>query len=200
MANQITPISRQIAASSNWVVLLVSFIIAVASFVYMAAVLVPQFSAATAGLVPFDLNFGITAETMYAELPSYTAESRRVYAWFAFVDFVYPFFAGLFFSLLWARLLTGTSCGIFDGLLTAGAVFLPFIYTLIDWGENIGFLIVVFSYPAEALGAADTAGFLKGIKPLFARFVLLCTALFIVIALVLRLRRATASRMEQRSG
>ncbi len=82
-------------ASGRTVMLLLA--VTVVSFGVMAAVLTPAFQEATDGLRPFDLNFGVSAEGVYRDLPSYTDRSRMIYVWFAFVDYVYPAAAAAFF-------------------------------------------------------------------------------------------------------
>jgi hypothetical protein len=56
-----------IRASGRLVLFLLA--ITIISFVLMAAVVTPAFQEATNGLRPFDLNFGITAEVIYRDLP-----------------------------------------------------------------------------------------------------------------------------------
>ena len=64
--------------------------ISVLSFILMAAVFAPAFQDETGGLRPFDLNFGVSAEVVYRELPLYTDRSRMIYIGFAVADYVYP--------------------------------------------------------------------------------------------------------------
>ncbi len=158
-----------------------SLLLAIASFALMAAVFAPAFQEATGGLRPFDLNFGISAEKMYRDLPAYTDESRRIYLGFAVADYVYPAAAGAFFALLWAWMFKRVSSRLFDRLAAAGVLCFPFLFTLIDWLENAGFLFVIFSYPAEYPGIAALAGSLKALKPLVEAVIVLLTLLFACI-------------------
>ena len=54
-------------------------VVTIVSFYLMAGVITPAFQEATNGLRPFDLNFGISAEMIYRDLPSYTDRSRTLY-------------------------------------------------------------------------------------------------------------------------
>lgn len=165
-----------------------SLALAIASFALMAAVLAPAFQQATGGLRPFDLNFGISAESMYRDLPAYTDQARWIYVGFAVTDYVYPAAAASFFALLWAWMFRRVSSPLFDRLAAAGMLGFPFLFALVDWLENAGFLWVIFSYPAEYRGVAALAGSLKGLKPLVEAVIVLLTLLF--AANTLRLARA----------
>jgi hypothetical protein len=167
----------------------ISLALTIASFALMAAVLAPAFQQATGGLRPFDLNFGISAESMYRDLPAYTDQARWIYLGFAAADYVYPAAAATFFALLWAWMFRRVSSRLFDRLAAAGMLGFPFLFALIDWLENAGFLFVTFSYPAEYPGVATLAGSLKAIKPLVEAVILLLTLLFAGNTLRLARRR-----------
>ena len=168
---------------------------AIVSFVLMAAFLTPAFQEATGGLRPFDLNFGISAEVVYRDLPQYTDRSRTIYFWFAIVDYVYPAAAAAFFALLWAWMFRKPPNRFFERLTTAGILAFPFLFALVDWLENAGFLFVIFSYPAKFPGIAALAGTLKGTKPVIELIVVVLTLVFAIVAIgVAWRRRAPAGR------
>ena len=60
----------------------------------------------------------------------------------------------------------------------------PFLFALVDWLENAGFLFVVFAYPAEFPRIADLAGTLKGTKPIIEAIILLLSIVFAITAFV----------------
>ena len=161
--------------------LLLLFAVTIISFALMAVVITPAFQEATDGLRPFDLNRGISSETMYQELPHYTDRSRSLYLWFAALDYVYPAAAAAFFALLWAWMFKRAPNRGYERLTKAGILGIPFIYALIDWLENAGFVFVIFSYPSQYPGVAAIAGTLKGIKPIAAQTVLVLTLVFAVV-------------------
>ena len=169
--------------------IILMLLLTIASFYVMAFVVVPLFQEATAGLQPFDLNTGIDAQQMYQELPSYTDESRRLYAWFAVADYIYPIANAAFFALLWAWMFAKAPNPFFAGLRNYGILLLPFLFTLVDWSENLGFLIVIFNYPTEYSAIGDLAGVLKASKSKILYFVLLLTLLFIPVTLRYRAGR-----------
>ncbi len=161
--------------------ILLSLVVAIGSFVLMAAVFTPAFQEATGGLRPFDLNFGITAETMYRDLPAYTDRSRSLYLWFAVADYIYPAAGAAFFALLWAWLFNKAPGPLYARLTAAGILVFPFLFAVVDWLENVGFLIVVFSYPEVHRTIGNLAGTLKKIKPFVELVILILTILFAVV-------------------
>ncbi|MBM4196925.1 MAG: hypothetical protein FJ197_07485 [Gammaproteobacteria bacterium] len=152
--------------------------LAAASLAMMAGVLTPAFEQAAGGMRPFDLNFGLTAEVMYQQLPAYTDRARLLYLAFAAVDYVYPVAAAGFFALLWAWMFKRAGSSFADRVAGSGILAVPFLHTAIDWAENAGFLFVIFSYPTRYPAIAAMAGTLKTIKPMVAAFILVLTVLF----------------------
>lgn len=133
-------------------------------FAVFGVVLVPAFEAASSGLRPVDLAFPTTPELIFSQLPSYTDATLRAYGWFAAVDFLYPPTLAMFFASLWAWLFVRTPNSFFVALQSRGILLLPFAAALFDWLENIGFLIVIFSYPPELRGVAEAACAFKTAK------------------------------------
>ena len=189
MTDPLSGFNRFILARASGRNLFLLLAITVMSFALMAVVITPAFQEATDGLRPFDLNRGIASETMYQELPSYTDRSRSLYIWFAVLDYVYPAAAAAFFALLWAGMFKRVPNRGYEWLTKAGVLGIPFIYALIDWLENAGFVFVVFSYPSQYPGIAAIAGTLKGIKPFAAQTVLVLTLVFAVVTIRLAWRR-----------
>ncbi|HJP05656.1 MAG: hypothetical protein CL799_08150 [Chromatiales bacterium] len=157
-------------------------VVTIVSFVIMAFLITPAFTEATDGLNPFDLNFGITAEQAYAELPRYTDRSKTLYLWFAIVDYIYPFANSLFFVLLWCWIFNKRTNRFFEILTSKGILLIPFLFALVDWSENVGFLIVVFTYPAEYPDVANAAGMLKSSKRFFLMANVALTLAFAAVA------------------
>ena len=181
-------ISNRASGRNIMIVLAVTIL----SFWLMAGVITPAFQDATAGLRPFDLNFGIAAEKMYADLPAYTERSRQLYLWFALADFVYPAAASAFFALLWAWLFGKAPAASYARLTAAGILMFPFLFALVDWLENLGFLWVVFRYPAEYPMVGNLAGTLKKIKPFVELVIVVLTLVFVARTIWLR-RRSSPS-------
>ncbi|MDP6437095.1 MAG: hypothetical protein QF790_04780 [Gammaproteobacteria bacterium] len=165
-------------------VLLLCLVATIVSFVIMAFVITPAFTEATDGLNPLDLNFGLTAEQVYAELPSYTDRSKTLYLWFAIVDYIYPFANSFFFVLLWCWIFNKRANRFFGILTAKGILLVPFLFALVDWSENVGFLIVVFTYPVEYPDVANAAGMLKSSKRFFLMANVGLTLVFTAVATV----------------
>jgi hypothetical protein len=177
MLSKCSQFFQRSASGRNVIILL---FVAIASMWLMAAVITPAFQDATNDLRPFDLNLGITAEIMYRDLPAYTERSRRLYVWFAIVDYIYPAAVAAFFSLLWAWIFNKVPTPFFDRLRAAGILIFPFLYALVDWLENAGFLFVIFGYPGEYPVIANLAGTLKQMKPFVLLSVVALTVLLTV--------------------
>ncbi len=158
------------------------FCLAIASLILMAAVFTPEFQTATNDLRPLDLNRQLDVDTMYREVATYSDESRSVYVRFAIADFIYPFAAASFFALLWSRMFRNSRSGFATKLKSSGIMLVPFLFMLIDWLENIGFLIVIFGYPDQYPGVAASAAALKGIKSYVLYSVILVTLMFAAAA------------------
>ena len=163
-------------------------VVAIVSFALMAAVITPAFQDATDGLRPFDLNFGISADVIYRDLPVYTDQSRTLYIGFAIADYIYPAAAAVFFAMLWAWMFNKASNRSFNHLISAGVLLIPFLFALVDWLENAGFLFVIFSYPTEYPGVANLAGTLKKTKP-FIELVVVALTLVFAFATIWRIRK-----------
>jgi hypothetical protein len=129
--------------------ILLFLFVAVGSFVLMAAVFTPAFQEATDGLRPLDLNFGVSAEVVYRDLPVYTDRSREIYIWFAIADYVYPATAAAFFALLWAWFFKKAPNRFFERLTGVGILAFPFFFSLVDRHEKVGFQFVILNYTVE---------------------------------------------------
>ncbi|MEC9375736.1 MAG: hypothetical protein VYA80_05115 [Pseudomonadota bacterium] len=162
---------------------LLTFILAVSSLMFMAFIITPAFQEATSGLSPFDLNFDINAEQIYQDLPFYTDQSRRLYLGFAIVDYIYPALVAIFFSMFWAWIFSKAPNKFFDKLISFGILLFPFLYMLVDWAENTGFLLLIYYYPEEFRGIADVASVLKSFKPKVMNFLFVLTLIFITLGL-----------------
>ncbi len=192
MTDPLSGINRFFLAQASARNVLLLLAITIISFAMMATVITPAFQEATDGLRPFDLNRGINAEVMYEELPRYTARSKTIYLWFALVDYLYPAAAAAFVALLWAWMFNRAPNRGYERLTKVGILGVPFMYALIDWLENAGFVFIIFSYPSQYPGIAAITGTLKRFKPFTALIVISLTLVIAVITLwLVWLRRAS---------
>ena len=192
MTDPLSGINRFFLAQASARNVLLLLAITIISFAMMATVITPAFQEATDGLRPFDLNRGISGEVMYEELPRYTARSKSIYLWFALVDYLYPAAAAAFVALLWAWMFNRAPNRGYERLTKAGILGVPFMYALIDWLENAGFVFIIFSYPSQYPGIAAITGTLKRFKPFTALIVISLTLVIAVITLwLVWLRRAS---------
>jgi len=110
---------------------------------------------ATVGAPMFDFQNSLTSEQIFAQLKNYDESMRALYHAFLFVDFYFPFFAGLVMAaagaFAWRYLMPIR----YEAIRARNLFALFLIPTLFDWGENIFALTVVNAWPDE-LGWAAT--------------------------------------------
>ncbi len=156
----------------------------------------PAFQNVTAGHQIIDMQPAITPDSIYAELPDYTAASRQIYTWFMVADFVFPATAALAMAFLWAWLIKVAPNSIYSAVLRIPIFALPLLTTALDWLENVGFLVLIFNYPIELLRVANVASALRQGKVLVMGANMILTLGFIVVTLGLiwcRRHRSTAA-------
>ena len=176
-------VSNWLMQIATWPIVLAAFILTGILIAVITNVLIPPIVSATGGLDPFDITFPLSTEDILTGLGRYNAEAREAYFLFTVVDVVFPIASGLFSSLLYARLI-GLSG--FTWLITAGKrglVLLPFVPTLIDLIENIGFHILITAPPAEPAGLAAATAFVHASKLLAMGLLWATMSILIVLAL-----------------
>jgi hypothetical protein len=154
-----------------------------------------QFAAATAGYQPFDLQNPLTVTEMLEQLPLYSAESRAIYWLFVLADTIFPALAALPFALLLGRALLT----LHPGLAQRGLALVPFIAMLLDWVENICYVLAIQLYPADVTLWATLGVALKNTKIGFgvvSNFAILLLALVAAVRWA-QLRYARGSEARQ---
>jgi hypothetical protein len=102
----------------------------------------------------FDFQNNLTVDLIYEQLPNYSYAAKKLYFAFIFVDFFFPFFAGLVLAAAAAFALRNLSAKWYDNFVGKNLFALFFIPTVFDWCENIFALIVINGYPDELTFAA----------------------------------------------
>ena len=102
----------------------------------------------------FDFQNDLTVDRIFEQLPNYSYAARKLYFAFIFVDFFFPFFAGLVLAAAAAFALRHLSTKWYDSFDGKNLFALFFIPTVFDWCENIFALIVINGYPNELTFAA----------------------------------------------
>ena len=110
---------------------------------------------ATVGAQMFDFQNDLTTDQIFVQLANYDDEARSLYHAFLFVDFYFPFFAGLFMAAAGAFALRYLSPGAYEAVRIRNLFAVFLIPTICDWSENIFALTVVNAWP-EPLGWAAT--------------------------------------------
>jgi hypothetical protein len=138
---------------------------------------------ATVGAQMFDFQNSLTPEQIFAQLKNYDESTRALYHAFLFVDFYFPFFAGLVMAaagaFAWRYLIPAR----YEIIRTRNLFVVFLIPTLFDWGENIFALTVVNAWP-DALGWA-AAGLVLCKKGKLAGIMILQAIVFLSLVLAL---------------
>lgn len=102
----------------------------------------------------FDFQNQLTVEQIFAQLPNYDEQAQALYTAFMFVDFYFPFFAGLSLAAAGAFAWRYVAPGFYAAVDNRKLFALFLIPTLFDWCENISAILVVNAYPDELTWAA----------------------------------------------
>lgn len=109
---------------------------------------------AIVGAQMFDFQNALTVEQIFAQLPNYDDHARSLYSAFMFIDFYFPFFAGLTMAAAAAFALRYLAPGLYTKIDDKSLFTAFLIPTLFDWGENVSAIITVGAYPQELTAAA----------------------------------------------
>lgn len=144
------------------------------------------FPAAAGGAQVVDLQNGLTAAQVLAQLPGYTDEARRLYYAFTAVDYLFPFAASLFLAAIAAFCLRRAFPGAYAVAVARNLLPLVMIPALFDWCENVAALLAITAWPDTTPAMAGAVVAAKRLKLGF---------LFVAQGGVGLLLLATASRL-----
>jgi hypothetical protein len=116
---------------------------------------------AIVGAQMFDFQNELTVEQIFAQLPNYDEHARALYTAFMFIDFYFPFFAGLTMAAVAALALRHLAPTLYSRIDSKNLFTLFLIPTLFDWSENVSAITVVSAYPDELTAAATALVFFK---------------------------------------
>jgi hypothetical protein len=106
------------------------------------------------GAPMFDFQNELTVAQIFAQLPYYDEQVRALYSAFLFIDFYFPFFAGLTLAAAAAWAWRYLAPGFYENFRTRSLFALFLIPTLFDWSENLSAIAVVNAWPDELTWAA----------------------------------------------
>ena len=106
------------------------------------------------GAQMFDFQNELTVEQIFAQLPYYDEHVRALYNAFLFIDFYFPFFAGLTLAAAAAFAWRILAPGFYENFRNRNLFALFLIPTLFDWSENLSAIVVVGAWPDELTWAA----------------------------------------------
>jgi hypothetical protein len=107
------------------------------------------------GAPMFDFQNGLTVAQVFEQLPGYDERAIALYHAFLFVDFYFPFFAGLVMASAGAFAWRHLAPRVYEALDSRSLFVIFLVPTLFDWGENLFAIAVVGAWP-ERLGWAAT--------------------------------------------
>lgn len=138
---------------------------------------------AIVGAQMFDFQNNLTTEQIFIQLEHYDESAKALYHAFLFIDFYFPFFAGLVMAaagaFAWRHLMPVR----YESIRARNLFIVFLIPTLFDWGENIFALTVVSVWPTEPGWAA--AGLVLCKKGKLAGVMFLQAVVFLSLVLAL---------------
>jgi hypothetical protein len=157
-------IASKLMATANAKSFSITALLFLLSF-YSFSLISAEFAKVTHSYMPLDLQFPLTVDGIFEQLPVYTSASKSWYQIFSFIDFIFPPVASLFVVMLWGVTIKHYAQPLLLTLARRGWLLLPMISALLDWLDNIGLLYVVTVFPGvEAYGVAELAVNLRILK------------------------------------
>jgi len=146
-------IAKKIQANLNLRVFLPLFIMALAMTWYGLFWSVRHFSELTGGLRFIDMQPTLTADVLFEQVRSYSAETISYYLGWSAFDYLWPFvtFTTMCFISAWLFTFLSLKWQRWFPPLVASAYFT----VVMDWAENIGFAALVVGLPNEPLWLAQ---------------------------------------------
>ena len=178
----INRLNGRITAIASGRNVLIVFVAAGIVFSLFGSWLVPAFQAATGGMYPIDMSFPTTPAVIQDEYSRYTAGSREIYRQFFVVDFFWPPLLALLFAVTWAWLARLSASSLPARMIAAGVLLLPFAEALLDLLENVGFLVLLETYPTQHIVLAWTTSVVKHTKLVLYLICWLVSLMFIWLA------------------
>ena len=143
-----------IRCSKSWRLFLLSVVVAFGSLFAVFGPVRIAFAELTGGLAPFDFQNVLSVDEIFDQLATWNEAAVQLYYAFSFVDFFFPFFAGLFLAGIAAFSLRHLSPGLYGRVAERRLFPLLMLGTAFDWLENLCALFVIGRYPAEMTAAA----------------------------------------------
>jgi len=140
------------------------------AFGALAAVFMPLgrvFAELTGGAQMYDFQNALTVAEAIEQLPLYTGAARDVYYAFTFVDYFFPFFAGLFLAAIAAFSLRHLAPAAYAWITERRLWPLLLLGTLCDWTENLFALALIAGQPTDPVALATGLVLAKKAKLLF---------------------------------
>lgn len=108
---------------------------------------VAHFADLTGGLRFMDMQPTLTTAALFEQIRSYSPEAIDFYLWWSAFDYAWPFvtFTTMLFIAAWLFEFLPERHGRWFTWLVAAAC----LTVLMDWGENVGFALLVTSLPEE---------------------------------------------------
>jgi hypothetical protein len=108
-----------------------------------------RFRPLAGGVLPFDLQNGLTPVDVYTQLASYTPQAVQLYWLFNAIDYVFPLFAGLFVVATTAFALRYARPAWYARLVSGRWLLWLLLASAFDWAENLTAIVTITWYPDE---------------------------------------------------
>jgi hypothetical protein len=177
-----------IRITKHWWAVALAFVLNFASFAILFS-LEDQFEAIT-GVPVYDTQNDLTRERLLEQMPLYVSEARDAYLRFAAFDFVFPFVAGVFVSVMWTLLLRLNTFPLAQRMLRWGLPLLALTVILFDWMENVSLLSVLQTGGSSF--SIDAALLFKQLK-LAGLFITGPISLFLTVFLIVSFSRTRST-------
>jgi hypothetical protein len=184
--NAVTTLVVRLSSSRRAVVLV---LMAFAASLLLLMVAADEFRSASGGADPFDLQNGLSAADVSAQLARYGDDATSHYLVFTVVDWLFPLLGGLVAAVVTAACLRNSLPRVYERAVSWRLFALFFLPTLFDWAENVFaiWLVVDGVPPADRL--VDGLLIAKRLKLVALLVVQTATDVAIVAWLVVLVRR-----------
>jgi len=149
-------------------------------FALLVLIIDPIFRSVTLGLNVPNLNYDVSADSIYLQVPAWTDQSWRLYNWYVGLDLLYSLVRAFALIYFWAWLFCLAPTPLAEKFAGAGVLLLPLTLTITAWLENAGFFTLVFAHPVELPLMASLTGITQSARVLIGQFLVMLSLCFVM--------------------
>lgn len=178
-------VSQQYTNFAIWGRIAIAFVLFAGTLLTLQLYFLPVWLDISGGLPLIDNESGYTPSEAYQLIEDYGEAGRDYYNFVQITDTLFPFFAGLFWSMLASRLLI-TIWPERNSLLIIGLY--PWLITGFDYAENIGVFLLLRTYTTPIPAIAQYTLFMTNIKTFSYLSSIVLILLFLLIFVLQQIR------------